>query len=74
MQLDARTAKLAGLGGYAVAVGVLVVYGAVVFLMHPVRVGGPNPITFIVGCISVGVPCAALIAVHIGIGRQLLRG
>jgi hypothetical protein len=71
MQIDSRTARLAALGGFAVAAAVVVVYAAFVFLMHPIPVGGPNPITFIVACISVAVPCVALIAIHVAIGRQL---
>ena len=72
MQLDTRLAKLAGLGGFAVAGAVVVVYAAFVFLIHPVQYGGMNQIMFMVGCLSVGVVCAALIATHIAIGRQLL--
>jgi hypothetical protein len=72
MELDTRAAKLAGLGGFAVAGALVVVYAAFVFLVHPVRAGGMNQTTFIVDCISVGVTCLILIAVHIAIGRQLL--
>ena len=72
MELDTRMAKLAGLGGFAVAGGIVVVYAAFVFLIHPVQYGGMNQIMFLVGCISVGVACALLIAVHVAVGRQLL--
>jgi hypothetical protein len=73
MQLDAKMAKLAGLGGFAVAFGVLVVYAAFLWLVHPVRYGGMNPAIFDVSALSIGAVCAALIAAHIAIGLQLLR-
>jgi hypothetical protein len=73
MALDTRTAKLAGVGGFAVAGAVVVIYAAFVFLIHPVQYGGMNQIMFFVGCLSVGVVCAALIAAHIAVGLQLLK-
>jgi hypothetical protein len=73
MQLDTRLAKLAGLGGFAVAGALVVVYAGFVFLIHPVQYGGMNQIMFMVACLSVGVACALIIAVHIAIGRQLLK-
>ncbi len=73
MQLDAKTARLAAFGGYAVAVAVAVVYAAFLWVVHPVRYGGMNPAIFNVTAISVGVMCAALIAAHIAIGNQLLK-
>jgi apolipoprotein N-acyltransferase len=72
MQLDPKIAKLAGLGGFAVAFGVVVVYAGFLWLMHPVPYGGPNPTTFAVAAIAVGALCAALIAAHIVIGKELL--
>jgi hypothetical protein len=72
MQLDAKMARLAGLGGYAGALGVVVAYAGFVWLVHPVRYGGINPITSDVAMIAVGVVCAAVIAAHVAIGNQLL--
>ncbi|HWZ57693.1 MAG TPA: hypothetical protein VNW46_01860 [Gemmatimonadaceae bacterium] len=71
MQLGTLAAKLAGLGGFAVAVAVVVVYAGFLFLTHPVPYGGENPIVFVVGAISVGVACLMLIAVHVVIGKKL---
>jgi apolipoprotein N-acyltransferase len=72
MQLDAKMARLAGLGGYAVAVGVVVAFAGFVWLVRPVRYGGINPITSDVAMIAIGVVCAMLIAAHVAIGNQLL--
>lgn len=72
MQLDAKLATVAGFGGYAVAVGVVVVFAAFLWLVHPVQYGGYNSAMFNVTAIAVGVVCAALIAAHIAIGNQLL--
>jgi hypothetical protein len=73
MQLDAKKARLAAFGGYAVAAAVVVVYIAFLWLVHPVRYGGMNPAIFDVTAISVGAACAAVIAAHIAIGNQLLK-
>jgi hypothetical protein len=73
MQLDAKTARLAGLGAYAVSVAVVVVYAGFWWLVHPVRYGGMNHTMFHVTALSVGAMCAALIAAHIAIGNQLLK-
>jgi NADH:ubiquinone oxidoreductase subunit 6 (subunit J) len=73
MKWDSRTARLAGVGALVVYVGVVFVFAGFVWLMHPVRYGGTNPITFTVACLAVGVPCLLLIAAHIAVGRQLLE-
>ena len=73
MELDAKTARLAAFGGYAVAVAVVVVYLAFLWLVHPVRFGGMNRTIFHVTALSVGAACAALVAAHIAIGNQLLK-
>jgi hypothetical protein len=73
MKFDSRTARLAGLGAYAVSVGVVVVFAAFVWLVHPVQYGGMNPVTFAVACIAVGVACLLLIGAHVAIGRQLIE-
>jgi apolipoprotein N-acyltransferase len=72
MRLDAKVARLAGLGGYAVALGVVVAFAGFVWLVHPVRYGGINAATSDVAMIAIGVVCAMLIAAHIAIGKQLL--
>jgi cobalamin synthase len=71
MQLKANVERLIALGAYGVVAGVLVLYGFIVALSKPISVGGPNTITFIVVCVAVAVPCAALIAAHLALAAQL---
>jgi hypothetical protein len=64
-------AKLAALGAYAVSLGLVVVFGFLVWLMWPVRGGGMNPTVLVVGILCAGCPIILMIAIHLVLARQL---
>jgi hypothetical protein len=67
-----RIAKLAGLGAFGACAGLLALYLAMLFLTRPLARGGIDFTNAVVAWISLGGLIAALIAVHVVIGRQLL--
>ena len=68
-----KIAKLAGLGAFGAAAGLLGLYLAlVILLMRPSSLHGIDAINAAVAWISLGGLFAALIIAHIAIGKQLL--
>ncbi len=67
-----RLAKLAGLGAFGACAGLLALYLGLVFITRPNSAGGIDRINAAVAWIALGGLFAALIIVHIVIGKQLL--
>ena len=68
-----RIAKLAGLGAFGACAGLLGLYLLLVFLTRPQSSGGIDIVNAVVAWIALGGLFAALIIVHVMIGRRLLR-
>jgi hypothetical protein len=68
-----KIAKLAGLGAFGASAGLLGLYLLLVFLTRPQPSGGIDTTNAIVTWIALGGLFAALIAVHVVIGRRLLQ-
>lgn len=68
-----KIAKLAGLGAFGACAGLLGLYALLVFITRPSPRGGIDPINAAVAWIAVGGLIVALIALHLVIGKQLLR-
>jgi hypothetical protein len=71
--MPSRIAKLAGLGAFGACAGLLAIYLGLVFLSRPRTTGGIDGINAAVAWIALGGLFFALIAVHVVIGRQLLK-
>lgn len=67
-----RIARLAGLGAFGACAGLLALYLGLVFISRPGRLAGIDATNAVVAWIALGGLIAALIVVHIVIGRQLL--
>lgn len=67
-----KIAKLAGLGAFGACAGLLGLYLLLVYLTRPASSGGIDVINAVVAWISLGGLFAALIIVHVVIGKQLL--
>jgi membrane associated rhomboid family serine protease len=65
-------AKLAGLGAFGACAGLLALYLGLVYLTRPQSHGGIDMINSVVAWIALGGVFAALIIVHVVIGKQLL--
>jgi hypothetical protein len=68
-----KIARLAGLGAFGACAGLLAVYLLLVYVSLPSNRGGIDLVNAAVGWIALGGLFAALIIVHVVIGRQLLR-
>ena len=68
-----KIARLAGFGAFGACAGLLALYALLVFITRPAARGGIDPINAAVAWIALGGLFAALIVVHVAIGRQLLR-
>lgn len=66
-----RVARLAGLGAYGACAGLIGLFGLVIYVTLPG--GGMDLTSSLVTWISIGGLIAALIVVHVVLGRQLLR-
>ena len=66
-------ARLAALGAVAVSAGTFAIWLLTVFVTRPSHGGGIDNTHFILSLMSVGLICAAVIAVHLAFARQLLR-
>lgn len=64
--------QLAGLGAFAVCLGILGVYGLLAYISTPSATGGIDWTHAAIAYIGVGMVILALIAVHVVLGRQLL--
>jgi len=67
-----KIAKLAGLGAFGACAGLLGLYLLLVFLTRPQSSGGIDIVNAVVAWIALGGLFAALIIVHVMIGRRLL--
>jgi hypothetical protein len=67
-----KYAKLAGLGAFGACAGLLALYVGLVLITRPNPAGGIDRINAFVAWIALGGLFAALIIVHIAIGKQLL--
>jgi hypothetical protein len=67
-----KIAKLAGLGAFGACAGLLGLYLLLVFLTRPGRTAGIDLINAAVAWIALGGLFAALIGIHVLIGRRLL--
>ena len=67
-----KIAKLAGLGAFGACAGLLGLYLLLVFLTRPQSSGGIDIINAVVAWIALGGLFAALIIVHVLIGKRLL--
>ena len=68
-----KFARLAGLGAFGACAGLLALYAFLIYITRPATRGGIDMINAVVTWISLGGLFAALIIVHIAIGKQLLR-
>jgi hypothetical protein len=69
----AKFAKLAGLGAFGACLGLVLVYLGLIFFIRPMTGGGIDSTNAAVAWIAIGGVIVALIAVHIAIGKQLIR-
>ena len=67
-----KIARLAGLGAYGACAGFIVLFAVLVYGSRHTSTGGIMPVLSIVTWISVGLVFAALIVLHVAVGRQLL--
>ena len=68
-----RYAKLAGLGAFGACAGLLALYAGLVILTLPTATSGIDATNALVTWISLAGVIAALIVVHVVIGKQLMR-
>jgi hypothetical protein len=68
-----KFAKLAGLGAFGACAGLVLVYLGLIFFTRPMTGGGIDDTNAAVAWIALGGVILALIAVHVAIGKQLLR-
>jgi hypothetical protein len=68
-----KVARLAGLGAFGASAGLLALYLFLVYLTRPATRGGIDIVNAAVAWIALGGLFAALIIVHVAIGKQLLR-
>lgn len=68
-----RLARLAGWGAFAACAGLVALYGLLVYLTRPMPLSGLDLTNAVVVWVSLGGVFAALIVLHVAIGRQLLR-
>ena len=68
-----KIAKLAGLGAFGAGAGLLGLFLLLVFITRPAQYSGIDEINAAVTWISLGGLFAALIIVHVVIGKQLLK-
>ena len=67
-----KVARLAGLGAFAAAGGLALLFLLFAYVTRPTARGGIDTINAVVTWISVGGLFVALIAAHVVIGRRLL--
>jgi hypothetical protein len=69
----AKFAKMAGLGAFGACAGLVMVYLALVFFTRPMTGGGIDSTNAAVAWIAIAGVILFLIAVHVMIGKQLMR-
>jgi hypothetical protein len=73
MTMPPKIARLAGLGAFGACAGLVALYLLLVFVTRPSARGGIDVVNAAVAWIALGGLIAALIIVHVAIGKQLLR-
>ena len=68
-----KIARLAGLGAFGACAGMLALFALIIFFTRWTPLGGMMPALSAVTWISLAIVFAALIAVHVAIGRQLMH-
>jgi hypothetical protein len=68
-----KIAKLAGLGAYGACAGMIGLFGLIMFFTRHTPTGGMTTDLAIQLWISLAVVFAALIVVHVAIGKQLMQ-
>ncbi len=66
-------AKVAALGALTVSAGAFGLWLVTIWLTRPTAGGGIDMTHYLLGVISVGIICAAVIAVHLVFARQLFK-
>lgn len=67
-----KYAKLAALGAVSVSLGVLALYGLIVFGARPTATGGIDKVHAALTAIGAAIPAAAIIAAHLAFAKILL--
>lgn len=68
-----KLARLAGFGAFGASAGLLAAFVGLVYFTWPTTSGGIDMTNSVVTWISLSGLVAALVIVHVAIGRQLLR-
>jgi hypothetical protein len=68
-----KIARLAGLGAFGACAGFVALFAYVAYISRHTPTGGMMPALSAIVWISIGLVVLALIAVHIVLGRQLMR-
>ena len=69
-----KFAKVASLGAFGVAVGIAVVYAAMLYAFRPTVTGGMDSVGWLVAAVAILVPVVILGGMHIAFGVQLKNG
>jgi hypothetical protein len=69
-----KIARLVGLGAFAASVGLLLLWGLLLYVSRPTSRGGIDRTNAVVAWIALSGLFVALIAAHVVIGRRLFRG
>jgi hypothetical protein len=70
--MPSKFAKLAGLGAFGACAGFVVLFFFIAYVTRHTATGGIMMALSVVTWISIGLVVAALVAVHLAIGKQLL--
>ncbi len=70
--MPTKYARLAGLGAFGACAGFVALFALVAYISRHTATGGMTETLSVVTWISVGLVVLALIAVHVGIGKELL--
>jgi len=68
-----RIARLAGLGAFGASAGLIALFLLIAWISRPTRTGGIDPTLAWIVWIALAGVFAALIILHVVLGRQLLR-
>lgn len=68
-----KIARLAGLGAFGACPAFVALYAFVAYISRPTPTGGMMPALSAVTWISLGLVVLSLVALHVVIGKQLMR-
>jgi hypothetical protein len=68
-----KIARLAGLGAFGACAAFIALFAFIAYISRHTPTGGMMPALSAITWISLGLVVLALIAVHVAIGKQLLR-